>query len=115
MLSQKEGKVIKMGLASPQAAQAHVSRKSHRLVHESVMRCVIRCYVTRGAVENLNTLYGIVWGTKYGRFTTINISKYEHFTRKINKTYLHPVVNEPGQEDLTNIKTKAMLSPPKKS
>ena len=54
-------------------------------------------------------------GTKYGRFTTINISKYEHFTRKINKTYLHPVVNEPGQEDLTNIKTKAMLSPPKKS
>ena len=31
------------------------------------------------------------------------------------KNYLHPVVNEPGQEDLTNIKTKAMLSPPKKS
>ena len=23
----------------------------------------------------------------YGRFATINISKYEHFTRKINKTY----------------------------
>ena len=33
----------------------------------------------------------ITWGTKYGRFTTINISKYEHFTRKINKTYSHPV------------------------
>ena len=28
---------------------------------------------------------------KYGRFTTINILKYEHFTRKINKTYSHPV------------------------
>ena len=28
---------------------------------------------------------------KYGRFTTINISKYEHFTCKINKTYSHPV------------------------
>ena len=79
------------------------------------MRCYESVDVMGGAVENLNTLYGIVWGTKYGRFTTINISKYEHFSRKINKTYLHPVVNEPGQEDLTNIKTKAMLSPPKKS
>ena len=24
----------------------------------------------------------MVWGTKYGRFTPINISKYEHFTSK---------------------------------
>ena len=30
-------------------------------------------------------------GKIYGRFTTINILKYEHFTRKINKTYSHPV------------------------
>ena len=28
----------------------------------------------------LNTLYGIVWETKYGRFTTLNIPKCEHFT-----------------------------------
>ena len=26
------------------------------------------------------TLYGIVWETKYGRFTTLNIPKCEHFT-----------------------------------
>ena len=52
----KGSKVIKMGLASPQAAQAHVSRKSHRLVHESVMRCYESVDVVGGAVENLNTL-----------------------------------------------------------
>ena len=28
----------------------------------------------------LNTLYGIVWETKYRRFTTLNILKCEHFT-----------------------------------
>ena len=44
-----------------------------------------------GTVKTLNTLQGIVWRTKYGRFTTKNISKYEHFTRKINKTYSHLV------------------------
>ena len=44
-----------------------------------------------GTIENLNTLLGIVQGTKYGRFTTINISKYEDFSRKINKTYSYPV------------------------
>ena len=29
----------------------------------------------------LNMLYGIVWETKYGQFTTLNILKCEHFTR----------------------------------
>ena len=33
-----------------------------------------------------NTLKEIVWGMEYGRLTTINISKNEHFTRKIDKT-----------------------------
>ena len=28
---------------------------------------------------------------RYGRFTTTSISKYEHFTHKINKTYSHSV------------------------
>ena len=28
----------------------------------------------------LNTLYGIMWETKYGWFTTLNIPKCEHFT-----------------------------------
>ena len=74
-----------------QAAHAHVSRKRQRLIPESVTRCVTRCLVTKGTVENLNTLKGIVWRAKYGRFTTINISKYKQFTRRINKTYSHPV------------------------
>ena len=30
--------------------------------------------------RSFNTLYGIVWETKYGRFTTLNIPKCEHFT-----------------------------------
>ena len=34
-------------------------------------------------------LQRIAWGTKYGRFTTINISKYEHFTLSINIIYSH--------------------------
>ena len=28
-------------------------------------------------------LYGIVWETKYGQFTTLNILKCEHFTRLV--------------------------------
>ena len=40
------------------------------------------CYAVFGFARNrwLNTLYGIVWETKYGRFTTLNILKCEHFT-----------------------------------
>ena len=40
------------------------------------------CYAVVGYARNrwLNTLYGIVWETKYGRFTTLNIPKCEHFT-----------------------------------
>ena len=40
------------------------------------------CYAVFDFVRNrwLNTLYGIVWETKYGRFTTLNIPKCEHFT-----------------------------------
>ena len=40
------------------------------------------CYAVLGYARNrwLNTLYGIVWETKYGRFTTLNIPKCEHFT-----------------------------------
>ena len=40
------------------------------------------CYAMLGYARNrclLNTLYGIVWETKYGRFTTLNIPKCEHF------------------------------------
>ena len=55
--------------------ETHVSRKSKWSIHESVTRCVTGCYVTSGTVENLSTLWGIVWGTEYGRFTSINISK----------------------------------------
>ena len=40
------------------------------------------CYAVFNFARNrwLNTLYGIVWETKYGRFTTLNIPKCEHFT-----------------------------------
>ena len=40
------------------------------------------CYAVLGYARNRwpNTLYGIVWETKYGRFTTLNIPKCEHFT-----------------------------------
>ena len=40
------------------------------------------CYAVFGYARNrwLNTLYGIVWETKYGRFTKLNIPKGEHFT-----------------------------------
>ena len=40
------------------------------------------CYAVFGFARNrwLNTLYGIVWETKYVRFTMLNIPKCEHFT-----------------------------------
>ena len=40
------------------------------------------CYAVFGFAKNcsLNTLYGIVWETKYGRFTPLNIRKCGHFT-----------------------------------
>ena len=39
------------------------------------------CNAVFGFARNrwLNTLYGIVWETKYGRFKTLNIPKCEHF------------------------------------
>ena len=43
--------------------QAHVSRKSKRLIHESVTRCVTRCQVTRGTVEHVirNSMGNEIW------------------------------------------------------
>ena len=40
------------------------------------------CYAVFAFARNrwLNTLYGIVWEAKYGRFTPLNIPKCEHFT-----------------------------------
>ena len=40
------------------------------------------CYAVLGFARNRwhNKLYGIVWEIKYGRFTTLNILKCEHFT-----------------------------------
>ena len=40
------------------------------------------CFAVLGCVRNLwlNTLWGLFWETKYGRFTTLNIAKCEHFT-----------------------------------
>ena len=60
--------------------------KDERLILEHI--CIYSwkrhalCYAVFGFARNrwLNTLYGIVWETKYGRFTTLNIPKCEHFT-----------------------------------
>ena len=60
--------------------------KDERLILEHI--CIYSwkrhalCYAVFGFARNrwLNTLYGIVWETKYGRFTTPNIPKCEHFT-----------------------------------
>ena len=60
--------------------------KDERLILEHI--CIYSwkrhalCYAVFGFARNrwLNTLYGIVWETKYGRFTTLNILKCEHFT-----------------------------------
>ena len=45
-------------------------------------KCHALCYAMFGFARNrwLNTLNGIVWETKNGRFTTLNIPKCEHFT-----------------------------------
>ena len=40
-----------------QSSQAHVPRKSNDFeINERVTRCVTRCLVTRGTVENLNSI-----------------------------------------------------------
>ena len=39
-----------------QATQGHVSRKSQRVIHERVTRCVTQSKLCLGTVENLNTL-----------------------------------------------------------
>ena len=60
--------------------------KDERLILEHI--CIYSwkrhalCYAVFGFARNrwLNTLYGIVWETKYGRFTTLNDPKCEHFT-----------------------------------
>ena len=63
-----------------------ISRKRRKINSRTqmylFMKCHTLCYAVFGFARNrwLNTLYGIVWETKYGRFTTLNIPKCEHFT-----------------------------------
>ena len=52
----KNAMVWKRKTVGAQASKAHVTRKSERLIHESVARCVTRCYVSLGTVENFNAL-----------------------------------------------------------
>ena len=62
------------------------SRKDKRLILGHI--CIYSwkryalCYAVFGFARNrwLNTLYGIVWESKYDRFTVLNIPKCEHFT-----------------------------------
>ena len=53
-----------------------------RVLGWGFLRLLLLCYAVFGFARNrwLNTLYRIVWETKYGRFTTLNIPKCEHFT-----------------------------------
>ena len=67
-------------------SQAHFSKKtkdwfSDTYVFFSWKRHAL-CYAVFGFAKNrwLNTLYGIVWETKYVRFKMLNIPKCEHFT-----------------------------------
>ena len=48
-------------LMSVEAARAHISRKSKRLIHESVRRCVTRCYVTRIEHVVKNSMWNQIW------------------------------------------------------
>ena len=56
-----------------------INSRTQMYLFMKASRVVLRVF---GFARNrwLNTLYGIVWKTKYGRFTTLNIPKCEHFT-----------------------------------
>ena len=56
--------------------------KDERLIGIYSWKRQALCYVVLGYASNrwLNTLHGIVWETKYGRFTTLHFPKCEHFT-----------------------------------
>ena len=62
-----------------------ISRKRRKINSRTqmylFMKCHTLCYAVFGFARNrwLNTLYGIVWETKCGRFTSLNILKCEHF------------------------------------
>ena len=68
-----------MGLLSRGVPSSHLE-KDERLILGHVFFHEKRhalCYGVFGFARNLslNTLYGIVWETKYGRFATLNIPK----------------------------------------
>ena len=80
LLLRSQLRILRRGVPS-----SHLE-KDERLILEHI--CIYSwkrhalCYAVFGFARNrwLNTLYGIVWETKYGRFTTLNIPKCEHFT-----------------------------------
>ena len=70
--------------------------------------------VTGEAIENFNALQGIVWGAKHCRFSrTLNILKYEHFTRKFNNNLLTSSVSVVICSDLCRfgLSLPSLLSP----
>ena len=56
-----------------------INSRTHMYLFIKVSRVVLRG-VGFASHRWLNTFYGIAWETKYGRFTTLNIPKCEHFT-----------------------------------
>ena len=75
---------LQLGSLSARVPSSHLE-KDERLIIGHV--CIYSwkrhalCYAVLGYAMNrrLNTLQGMVWETKYGRFTTQNIPKLEHF------------------------------------
>lgn len=66
------------------------------------------------AIENFNALQGIVWGAKHCRFSrTLNILKFEHFTRKFNNNLLTSSVSVVIGGDLCRfgLSLPSLLSP----
>ena len=48
-------------LMTAETAKAHISKKSKRLIHESVTRCVTRCQVTRVEHVIKNSIGNEIW------------------------------------------------------
>ena len=71
---------LSRGVPSPHLEKDEIFILGHICIYSRKRHAL--WYAVSGYARNrwLNTLYGIGWKTKYGRFTTLNIPKCEHFT-----------------------------------
>ena len=76
---------FQLGSLSTGVPSSHL-KKDERLILGHVCiyswKCHPLCYAVLGYARNrrLDASLGIVWETKYGRFTSLNTPKFEHFT-----------------------------------